>query len=238
MSNEYDMEAIHKYLKDKLPNDMFFNETMNPTKLNVIVPIIPKPARDIMDFTLLMTGTYLNSLLALVILLNSSMRTTTNCYIMSLVYSNMMILVEPLQQTLRWLFDVRFTMNLDYVFLVTFDASVLTITQLNIETYVVICHKNSPLRAPLLKISTAVKGVLFIWLMCIILTCTELNLYEHFQEAIMYDICVASSVMFLMFPCFIFIMLHCLIRYDLKTTRSIDGEWPREDVERFILLGE
>lgn len=241
MSNEYDMEGVHKYVRFTdalLQRDTYFNETTDPTKMNVIVPIIPRPARDIMDLALLTTGVGLNALLGLSILLNSCMRTTANCYMTSLMCSNLIILIEPLQQVLRWIFDVRLVLNLDYVFLVTFDVSVLTITQLNIEAYVVICYKDSPLREPLLRISTAVKGVLLIWVICVMLTCTELHLYEHFEEEVMYDICVSSTVIFLMFPCFIFLMLDYFILHDLVTTRSADGTWPSEDVERFVLLGE
>ncbi|XP_032676382.1 uncharacterized protein LOC116846538 [Odontomachus brunneus] len=233
--SEYDMEDIHKYVKEKLLHE-HFNETMNPTRMNVIVPIIPKPTRDIMDLTLLAVGVSLNVLFCLVILRNSFLRTTANCYIISLMCSNLLILIEPLQQVFYWLFDVYFTMNLDYVFLLTFDSSVLTIVQLNIEAYVVICHKSSPLHAPLLKIRTAVKGILFIWIMCIVLICTELKLYEHFEQEVMYDICVSSTFMFLVFPGFIFVMLDCFILYDLITMKSIDGTWSSIDIERFILL--
>lgn len=239
MLNEYDVDDIHKYVEEKLLHDREnFNETMNPTRMNIIVPIIPKLTRDIMDLTLLAVGVSLNVLFSLVILRNSSLRTTANCYIMSLICSNLLILIEPLQRVFHWLFDVYFMMNLDYVFLLTFDTSVLTIVQLNIEAYVVICHKSSPLHAPLLKISTAVKGILFIWIMCIVLICTELKLYEHFEQEIMHDICVSSTFMFIVFPCFIFVMLDCFILYDLIAMRSIDGTWSSIDIERFILLGK
>ncbi|XP_014468579.1 PREDICTED: uncharacterized protein LOC106741282 [Dinoponera quadriceps] len=234
---EYDLEAINKYVDEKLLRDeMYSNTTKDPTRLNIIKPIIPQPTRHIMDLVFLVAGTTSNALLVLVILVNFFMRTTTNCYIISLVCSNLIILIEPLQQMFRWMFGVYLGINLDYVFLVTFDTSVLTIVQLNIEAYVVICHRSSPLCAPLLKISTAVKGVLLIWIMCIVLTCTELHLYEHFMKEIMHDICLSSTAMFIAFPCFIFVTLECFILYDLITMRSIDGTCSSEDIERFVLL--
>ncbi|XP_019700930.1 uncharacterized protein LOC109504663 [Harpegnathos saltator] len=238
LMNEYDLEDFHRYAEVKLLHKKLqLNDTyLNPTKMNTIIPIIPKPTRDIMDLVLLLLGCNLNVLLGLVILLNSSMRTTANCYIMSLVCSNLMILIEPFKQALRWIFDMHLRINLDYIFLVTFGTSVLTTVQLHIEAYVVICHQSSRLRAPLLKISTAVKGILFIWIMSVVLTCTELHLYKHYEKEVMYDICVSSTVMFLMFPCFIFVMLDSFILYDLITMRSIDGTWSSKDIERFLLL--
>lgn len=241
MMNEYDIEEIHRYVEEKLQDKIrveYFNETKQSARMNIIVPIIPQPTRNIMDLTLLVMGANLNVLLSLIILRNPSMRTTANCYIISLVCSNLMILIEPLQQVLRWLFDVNLTLNLDYIFLVTFDTSMVMIVQLNIEAYVVICHRNLPLRASLLKIPTAVKGILFTWIMCIILTCLELKLYEHFEEEVVYDICASSTFMFLVLPCLIFITLDCFILYDLITMRSMDGKWSGKDVECFVLLGE
>lgn len=239
MFHEYDLEEIHRDVENSLPRiPNGFSSTTNLTKMNVIVPIIPEPTREIMDFTLLVAGVSLNTLLGLVIVFNSATRTSLNCYIMSLVCSNVAILLEPLQQVLRWTFRTGLSMNLDYIFLVTFDVSALTIILLNIETYVVVCQKNSPLRAPLLKVSTAVKAVSCVWTMCITLTAMELHMYDHFEEEVMYDICMSSTVMFLIAPCFIFIMLDCFILYELILSKSTDGEWPGEDTERFVLLGE
>ncbi|XP_012217778.1 pyrokinin-1 receptor-like [Linepithema humile] len=237
MFNEHDMRAIRKYVDNPFPtfrtNPI---STTNPTKMNIIIPIIPEPTRDIMDFTLVVAGVCLNIFLALIVALNSSMYTSTNCYVISLASSSLIILLEPLQQVLRWISDIDLNMNLDYIFLVTFATSILIIIQLNIETYVIICQKNSPLRKPLQKVSTAAKGILFIWVMSIMVASLELSLYEHYEKEVMHDIFVSFTVMFLIFPCFIFIMVDCFILYDLIISRSIEGTWPSEDVERFVFL--
>ncbi|XP_029168236.1 pyrokinin-1 receptor-like [Nylanderia fulva] len=237
MFNRHDINEIHTYLEDPFPH--FQTDPIaatNPTKMNNIIPIIPEPVRNIMDFTLLVGGTSLNALLALIIVSNSSMYNSTNCYIVSLALSNLTILLEPFQQVFRWIFKINLMMNLDYIFLVSFGASILTIIILNIEAYVVICQKYGPLHKSFVKISTAIKGILFIWIMCIMLTAMELHLYDHFEKEIVYDIYVSSTVMFLIFPCFIFIMLDCFILYDLVISKSIIGTWPSKDIERFTFL--
>lgn len=239
MFDKHGMKKIHTYLENPFPRiqtDPIV--TTNPTKMNIIIPIIPEPVRNIMDFTLLVAGTSLNALLTLIIISNSSMYTSTNCYIVSLALSNLTILLEPLQQIIRWIFDIDLMMNLDYIFLVSFGTSILTIIILNIEAYVVICQKNWHLHKSLVKISTAIKGILFIWIMCIMVTAMELNLYDHYEKEIVHDIYVSSTVMFLIFPCFIFIMLDCFILYDLIISKLIIGTWPNKDIERFVSLGE
>ncbi|XP_011690818.1 PREDICTED: blue-sensitive opsin P467-like [Wasmannia auropunctata] len=237
MSKIYDMSAVHT----QNPCNIFSLKTdlitsTSPTKMNIIIPIIPASVRNIMDFTLVVAGISLNAFLGLFIVLNSTMHTSTNCYIVSLVLSNFVILLEPLERVFHWIFDIHLEMNLDYIFLVSFATSILTIILLNIEAYVVICQKNSPLRKLLLKNSTAIKGILFIWTMCIMASAIELNLYDHFVKEIMYDIYVSSTVMFLLFPCLIFVLLDYFIIYDLKRSKSITGTWPSKDVKRFIFL--
>lgn len=239
MFNKHDMNEIHTYLENRFPRiQTDYIVTTNPTKMNIITPVIPEAVRNIMDFTLLVAGISLNALLGLIIVLNSSMYTSANCYIMSLALSNLTILLEPFQQVFRWIFHINFMMNLDYIFLVSFGTSILTIIILNIEAYVTICQKTWPLRKSLVKISTAIKGILFIWAMCIMVTAMELNLYDYYKEEIVYDIYVSSTVMFLIFPCFIFVMLDGFILYDLIISKLIIGTWPSKDVESFVFLGE
>ncbi|XP_011348967.1 uncharacterized protein LOC105286036 [Ooceraea biroi] len=235
MMNEYDMKGIHKYMDHSvIPTDP--NTTMHLAKINVITPIISEPIRNIMDFTLLVTGVSLNTLLGLVIILNPYMHTSTNCYVMSLVFSNVLILVEPLKQVLDWSFDINLNMNFDYMFLVSFSTSILTIILLKIEAYIVVCHKNSRLHKQLLNISTAVKCILYVWTICVMVTVMELHLYIHFEEEVMHHIYETSTIMFLVFPCFIFVMLDSFILYDLIILKLIDGTWPSKDTKHFIFL--
>lgn len=238
MSHEYNMKFVrveHAYLPVLTNLNVV---TTNPTKINVIVPIIPENARQIMDATLLATGVVLNILLGLAITSNSSMRTSANCYVISLVFANLVILLEPLQQTLRRTFHVDLRINLDYVFFVTFAASIFTLILLNIEIYITVSYKSSSVRNTILKTSTAVKGVLIVWITCVTMSAVELHMYDFFEKEIMYDIYVSSTVMFLIFPCLIFVLLDCFMLYDLIMSKSIDGTWPGRDIERFIFLGE
>ncbi|XP_072744480.1 pyrokinin-1 receptor [Anoplolepis gracilipes] len=237
MFNKHDINEIHAYLDNLFPRIQTDpTVTTNPTKMNIIIPIIPGPVRNIMDFTLLIAGTSLNVLLCLIITSNPSIYTSANCYIVSLAVSNLTILLEPFQQIFRWIFNIDLMMNLDYIFLVTFGTSILTIIILNVEAYVVICQKSWPLRESLVKISTAIKGILFIWTTCIMVTAMELHLYDHYEKEIVYDIYVSSTVMFLIFPCFIIIMLDCFILYDLIISKLINGTWPSKDIECFVFL--
>jgi len=232
-----DMEAIH--IQKPFPHiQMNLITTTSLTKMNIIIPIIPAFVRNIMDFTLLMAGISLNVFLGFLIVLNSTMHTSTNCYIMGLLLSDLIILLEPLERVFDWIFDIPLKMNLDYIFLMSFATSILTMILLNIEAYVIICQKNSPLRKSLLKNSTAIKGILFIWAMCIMVIAMELHLYDHFVEEVMYDIYVSSTIMFLIFPCLIFILLDYFILNDLIISKSMTGTWPSKDIKRFIFLGK
>ncbi|XP_024868710.1 uncharacterized protein LOC112452624 [Temnothorax curvispinosus] len=235
MFNEHDIRA--SYIENPFPVQTTMPiVTTNPTKMNIIIPVIPESMRNIMDLVLLVTGVSLNAFLGLFIALNSTMYSSTNCYVVGLVFSNVVILLEPLQRIIEWIFDIRLEMDLDYVFLISFATSILTIILLNIEAYIVICKKNSPLRKSFLKISTAMKGLLFIWTTCIMVIAMELHLYDHFERDVMHDIYVSSTIMFLVFPCFIFIMLDYFILYDLIISKSINGMWPSKDIEHFIFL--
>lgn len=236
MAIEYSVRA--SYMENPFQHIQTPITTTNPTKMNIIVAIIPESIRNIMDLVLLVVGISLNAFLGLFIVLNSIMYNSTNCYIVGLVLSNFVILLEPLERIFEWIFDIHLNMNLDYVSLMSFATSVLTTSLLNIEAYIAICQKNSPLHKLFLKISTAIKGILIIWAMCIMSIAMELHLYDHFKEEIVFDIYVSSTVMFLIFPCFIFIILNYFILYDLKISKSINGTWPNKDIEHFIFLGK
>lgn len=237
MSNKHDITAWH-IEKPFLYVQTDPITTTVSTKMNIITPVIPEYMRNIMDLVLLITGVSLNAFLGFFIALNSTMYSFTNCYVVSLVFSNFIILLEPLERIFKWISDIHLEMDLDYVFMISFATSILAMTLLNIKMYIVICQKNSPLHKSILKISTAIKGIMFIWTTCIMATAMELHLYDHFEKEIVYDIYVSSTVLFLIFPCFIFIMLDSFILYELIISKSISGTWPSKDTERFIFLSK
>lgn len=212
--------------------------TTQATKLNVITPVIPEHIRNIMDLTFLVVGVSLNAFLGLIIALNSTLYNSTNCYIMSLIFSNLVILLEPLERILEWIFGIHLQMNLDYIFLVSFGTSILTMVLLHIEGYIIICQKNSPLRKSFVKTSVAIKGILFIWATCIMMIAMELHMLNFFEKEVMFDIVALLVIMFLIFPCFIFIILDYFILYNLIILKSMSGTWPSKDVTHFIFLGK
>ncbi|KAH0945421.1 hypothetical protein HN011_007997 [Eciton burchellii] len=236
--NKHDIQDIHGWMNQPFSrrNQGDSSAILHSAKMNIIAPIIPEFTRNIIDLMLVVTGASLNTLLALVIVLSRYMHTSANCYIMSLVFSNVLILIEPLKQVLHWSFSVKLEVNLDYTFLVSFSTSILTIILLNIETYVVVCRKDSALHKRLLKISMAVKCILYIWVICVIVTAMELHLYIHFEEEVTYHIYGAFTIMFLVLPCFIFVTLDFFIIYNLIISKLMDDAWPIEDTERFIFL--
>jgi len=238
--NEHDIQDIHRWI-DQPFSRMYREDSsaiLHSAKMNIIVPIISEFTRNIIDLMVVVTGASLNTLLALVIVLNRYMHTSASCYIMSLVFSNVLILIEPLKQVLHWSLDVKLEVNLDYTFLISFSTSILAIILLNIETYVVVCCKDSARYKQLLKISMAVKCILYIWVICVIATAMELHLYILFEEEVTYHIYGAFTIMFLILPCFIFVTLDFFIVYNLKISKLMDDAWPTEDIERFIFLGE
>ncbi|XP_070527025.1 pyrokinin-1 receptor [Cardiocondyla obscurior] len=235
MSNEYSVTT--SYVEVPFPRiKMEPVTTTHPTKINIVVPVIPEPARNIMDLVLLTAGVSLNASLGLFIVLNSTMYNSTNCYVVSLVLSNFVILFEPLMRICEWIFGIHLKINLDYVFIMSFGTSILTIILLNVETYIVICQKNSPLRKSFLKASSAIKGIIFIWTAIVMAASIELHLYDHFEKEIVDDIYVSSTVMFLIFPLLVFIILNYFILYNLTMSKSTSGTWPGKDVKRFVFL--
>lgn len=212
--------------------------TTQATKMNIITPIIPEHIRNIMDLVLLVIGVSLNAFLGIFIASNSTLYSSTNCYIISLIFSNLVILLEPLERTLEWILDIHLGMNLDYVFSLSFGTSILTMMLLHIEGYIIICQKSSPFRKSFVKISTAIKGILIVWLACIMMIAMELRLYDFFEKETVFDIYGSFLVMFLILPCFIFIVLDCFILYDLTISKLMSGAWPSKDVTHFIFLSE
>jgi len=233
-------EDVYRWIDQPWPHMSWEDSSakLQSNEMNIIVPIIPEFTRNIIDSTLVVTSASLNTLLVLVIVLNRCLHTSTSCYIMSLVFSNVLILIEPLKQVLHWSLGVKLEVNLDYTFLISFSTSILTIILLNIKTYVIICRKDSVLRKRLLKISMAVKCILYIWVMCVMATAVELHLYIYFEEEVMYHIYGAFTVMFLVLPCFVFVMLDFFIIHNLIISKLMYDAWPTEDIERFIFLGE
>ncbi|XP_076658828.1 uncharacterized protein LOC143362493 [Halictus rubicundus] len=211
------------------------SRTTTATRINLVKPSIPQTPARIMDLTFLSLGVTLNLFIILVISSKASMRTATNYYLVSLACSNMVILVEPLQEILRWLFLVDKKMNMDYVCLISFDVSVITIAVLKFQLYINVFRQHTFLGKQLEKKHVAIKGISLIWSASIISVAIGLHIYD-FYEGDMADIYVWNTFLFIILPFLIFVALDCLILYNLIIFKEIDGSWRLKELQHCIML--
>ncbi|XP_043250709.1 uncharacterized protein LOC122396410 [Colletes gigas] len=209
--------------------------TTTPTKINIIVSSIPLSTTRIINLTFLSLGTSLNLLVILVIVFKSSMRTTINLYFVSLACSNMVILIEPLEEVLRWFFDVDMKLNMDYVCLISFDVSVITIAILKFQLYVNIFHHQATFGQVLLKKSTALKGILLTWSAGIISIAIGLHIFDYF-EGDMADIYVWDTMLFIGPPFIICVALDTLILYELMVLKALEGSWRSNEIRYYFIF--
>ncbi|XP_076672819.1 uncharacterized protein LOC143371489 [Andrena cerasifolii] len=205
--------------------------TNNPTKINILASSIPLRTARIMDLTFLSLGIILNLLIIMVIVSRSSMRTSTNLYIISLACSNMVILIEPFDNLFRWYFDVDIGLNMDYVCMISFDVSVVTIAVLKFQLYIQIFQHHTPFGERLLKKLTAIKGIFLIWSATIISLAIGLHIYELLERD-MAHIYVWNSFMFITMPFIVFVALDTLILYELRILKEIEGSWRKKELKR------
>lgn len=211
--------------------------TTSVTKINLIASNIPQSTARVMNLTFLSVGVALNFSVILVIVSRKSMRTATGLYYVSFAISNMVILIEPLEEVLKWFFAVDMKLNMDYVCLISFDVSVITIAILKLLLYVDIFQQHSSLGQLLLKKMTAMKGILLTWAACIVSLAIGLHIYDFF-EGDMADIYVWNTIMFIIMPVFIYVALDCLILYELVILKEIEGSWRLRELRQFVMLGK
>ncbi|KAI4494374.1 hypothetical protein M0802_009057 [Mischocyttarus mexicanus] len=228
-------EDIHKYpgifQKHKNSSTM----TTESTKLNIITITFSEYTQDAVDMLLVTLGMSLNLSIILIVALNPSLRVSTSYYVISLVISNLVIMIEPSQRILRSILKLKIPFNLDYIFQISFYSSVLTIIILGIENYIGTCDRHASIHELFTKPSNTIKRLLFIWLGSIMITAMELHLYEHFEEDDMDDIFAASTIMLLVFAFLILTLIHSAIFYELFLLKSIEGQWRLNDLDNFSL---
>ncbi|XP_035741812.1 uncharacterized protein LOC118450273 [Vespa mandarinia] len=231
------LEDIHKY-PGLFPNHRkgpTITTTTELTKINIITITLSEYTQNAIDILLVTLGASLNLSIIFIVALNSSLRVSTSCYIISLVASNLVIMIEPSRRILRSIFELNIPMNLDYVFHVSFYSSVLTIVIFSIENYICICERYISIYEYFTKLFNTTKRIVFIWLTSIMITAMELHLYDHFERDDMHDIFAASTIMFMVLPFLILILIHCAIIYELLSIKSIEGQWRSKDLENFRL---
>ncbi|XP_060820331.1 uncharacterized protein LOC132909490 [Bombus pascuorum] len=207
----------------------------SPTKINVITLSIPLSDARLINLLLLILGTSLNFLIILAIVSKSSTRTSPNFYIISFACSNMVILIEPLEEVLKWFFDINMKLNMDYVLMISFDVSIITFSVLVFMLYISIFHERVSFGHVVLKKKNAIKGILLIWSSCIISLAIGLHIYDYFEED-MADIYVCFTFMFITMPLIVSIALGSLILYELYILRKIEGLWRMKKLKHYIML--
>lgn len=232
------------------PNNLF-KEQMMPLLRNMTLKEIPVDIEIevIMNHLLLILGIVLNLLIIIVITFNSSMHKSTSCYILSLVLSNLILLLDTLQNVLAWWYNIQMNLDLQFITDVTFKASILTLVMLTIDRYLLICSTNSvsiynSIGITVPKFKTAAKSVIIIWIMISMATAMELHLYVQFEWEVPYkhnvdpaiQIFVISTFIFLFLPSGLIIFLVSLMAYELEKLRLI-GEISKKNVESLQLLG-
>ncbi|XP_016908824.1 uncharacterized protein LOC107995681 [Apis cerana] len=205
------------------------------TKINTVVLSLPLSDARIINLVLLVLGTSLNLLIILIIVCVPSARTSKNFYIVSLACSSMIILIEPLEEILKWFFDVNMKLNMDYVCIINFDISIITIVVLKFVQYVSIFRNQISFGHVLLKKYTTVKGILLIWSSCIISLAISLHIYDYFEED-MPDIYICITIMFITMPLIISASIDALIIYELKILKKIEGSWRMNELRHYIML--
>lgn len=212
-------------------------KSTNPTKINIIVSNIPLSTARITNLVFLSFGVSLNFLIISVILFKPSMRTSFNIYVVSLACSNMVILMEPFEEILRWFFDVHTKFNMDYVCLVSFNVSVVTIAVLKFQLYITIFQQYTRFGEPFMKKLTAIKGTLLIWSSCIVTLAIELHVFDFFEGDVA-DMYVWNTFMFIAVPLVIFVTLDSLILYQLILLKDSEGSWRSTELRQFFMLGK
>lgn len=211
--------------------------TTSITKINIIASSIPLSDARVMNLILLTAGTSLNFLIILVIVSKSSMRTSSNMYMISLSCSNMVILIEPLEEVVRWFFNVNMRLNMDYVCMISFDVSVTTIAILKLMLYISLFEQQTSFGSTLLKKLTTIKRIFLLWSSCIISLAIALHIYDYF-EGDMAEIYVWNTIMFIVSPFIICLVLDSLIIYELMILKAIEGSWRMKELRHYITLGE
>ncbi|XP_076174624.1 uncharacterized protein LOC143150324 [Ptiloglossa arizonensis] len=205
------------------------------TKINIIVSSIPLSVTRNLDLTLLLLGVSLNLLIILTIVCKSSMRRSINLYLVSLACSNMVILLDPLEVIIRWFFNVDTKINMDYVCMISFDVSVITIAILKFQLYLIIFKQDTRFGLNALSNIVTVKGILLVWSSCTIALAIALHIYDYF-EGDMAEIYILNTIMFTGLPVLVYLALDCFVLYELKLLKAMEGSWRLEELRYYIML--
>lgn len=216
------------------------NNTIKPENIDIMT-----------NHVLLIFGSALNFLLIIIIALNNSMHKSTSCYILSFVFSNLLLLLDTLSNNLHWSYNIKVDFDISYIISLTFNSSILTLVMLTMDRYIFIHKKLNPVKNnrtinnSMFHLKIAGKIVSVIWIFSSIISAMEFHLYEKFKTKEEYSnnidpriqIFVIFSFIFVVMPMILIIWLGSLLIYEMEQLRMIAGV-NKEDAESLRLLGE
>ena len=242
---------LSKYELPNNPNNLFvMNQQMKPPQQNNTTGKISLriEIEVITNHLLLILGFVFNLFTIIVIVFNTSLHKSSSFYILSLVFSNIILLLDTLRSVLAWWYNLDMYLDIQYIINLTFKASILSLAMLTIDRYISIWSRNcihKSINIIVLKCETAAKSVLVIWIMTCVITAMELHLYAQFAWDVPYEhnvdpvieIFLISTFIFLVLPSILILYLGTLIIYELKKLQVIEALRDK-DVESFRVLGE
>ncbi|XP_057338735.1 melanocortin receptor 4-like isoform X2 [Microplitis mediator] len=223
LGEEYNEEAAVPSFSHQ---HVFTLSTKVDSRIQKVVDLI------IITFTIL-----LNTVVLLSVFMRKSLYTSVGCYILSLILSNIVNILDLLRNVIVNWFNIKFKTDHDYINQVTFRASICTVTMLTVDRYISFCCKETSSHRILTKASTAVKGVIIIWSFCSITTIMELHLYDHYVIQTGIILSVFTTTMYLITTTFIIIFLITMIIVQLKENKiTTGGTWRSEQSDSLRLL--
>lgn len=185
--------------------------------------------REIIDLIILIIGFIFNILLFVSIILRPLMRTSSGYYVLSLVISNFVLLLDVLDNVLHTWWNIKFSPDVDFIGRVTLQASIHTIAVFSLDRYVTYCRSGTVWHKEALQGTTGLKAILIVWSFASITTAQELHLYEMFRKETVINLYVFFTIMYLVLPTGIILFVGILIviqiienSYDTNYVSKID----------------
>ncbi|XP_063987766.1 uncharacterized protein LOC135167958 [Diachasmimorpha longicaudata] len=190
-----------------------------------------------LDSLILIVGSIANFFILLALAVGKSVHNSTGSYIFSLTVSNIVSLLDILEDVLQNNYDMEIYLDRAYTDRIVFQSSLLTIIVFSIDRYLAICCRDSTQQKNLSKTTVAIKAVFIIWAFATVTAAFELHLYELFRGETGVAVYVFFTTMYLIQFCGGAIGLNVLTFNALRgRDRPNDVQRPHE-ADAFRLLG-
>ncbi|CAG5107661.1 Protein of unknown function [Cotesia congregata] len=191
----------------------------------------------IVDLSIVIVAISMNTVILVSIFMRKLLYTSVGCYILSLILSNFVNILDLLRNIVVYWCNLKFKTDPDYINQVTFRSTVCTVTLLTVDRYIAFCCKETVWHKILLKASTAAKSVVIIWSFCSITTIMELHLYDHYVKHTGIILSVFTTTMYLITTTSIITLLIVIIIVQLKENKPIPKSmWRTEQSDSLRLL--